>query len=212
MTRRQLNILIPAVGLAIIFGIVWNWLAGNTNMLVYVLTPVDSDDKARIERLVTEPIKQTLDDITGLGRIRSHSMAGLSAVTVESGSFGTSIDGIVRKLTDRIPPWTEQELTLRPSIIGLDKDDVVHVFRIFNDVSDERLMQTAANLLIGELKNIDLRVFANPLNAESAAEEHTYVALGEVDEDVFSNMVESIQNRIPPEVYLSAHYEVSGHF
>ncbi len=212
MTRRQLNILIPAVGMAIILGIVWNWLAGNTGMLIYVLTPVDSDDKARIERLVTEPIERTLDNTAGLGRIRSHSMAGLSAITVESGSFGTSIDGLVRKLTDQIPPWTAQELTLRPSIIGLDADDVVHVFRIYNDVSDERLMQTAANLLIGELKNIDLRVFANPLNADSAAEEQTYVALGEVGKDQFSDMVESIQNRIPPEVYLSAHHEVSSHF
>ncbi|MEH6726212.1 MAG: hypothetical protein V7703_08640, partial [Hyphomicrobiales bacterium] len=101
---------------------------------------------------------------------------------------------------------------LRPSIIGLDATDVVHVFRIYNDVSDERLMQTAANLLIGELKNLDLRVFANPLNAESAADEQTYVALGDVDEDPFSDMVESIQNRIPPEVYLSAHYKVTGHF
>lgn len=212
MTRRQLNILIPAVGIAIIVGIVWNWLAGNTGKLIYVLTPADSDDPARIERLVTEPIEQILTDAGGLGRINTHNISGLSTLTVEAGSFGTSIDGLTQKLTALLPPWTVEELTLRPSIIGVDHNDVVHVFRIYNDVSDERLMQTAANLLVGELKNIDLRVFANPLNAESAAEEQTYVALGTVDEDPFSDMVESIQNRIPPEVYLSAHYKVSGHF
>ncbi len=212
MTRRQLNILIPAVGIAIILGIVWNWMAGNTGKLIYVLTPADSDDPARIERLITEPILHTLEDGGGLGRIRSHNLPGLSTITVEPASFGTSIDGLTQKLTDLIPPWTVEELTLRPSIIGLDATDVVHVFRIYNDVSDERLMQTAANLLIGELKNLDLRVFANPLNTESAADEQTYVALGEVGEDPFSDMVESIQNRIPPEVYLSAHYKVTGHF
>ncbi|MGJ8534100.1 MAG: hypothetical protein ACSHYC_18095 [Alphaproteobacteria bacterium] len=212
MTRRQLNILIPAVGIAIIVGIVWNWLAGNTGKMVYVLTPADSDDSARIERLITEPIEQKLVEAGGVGKVQTYNVAGLSAITVEAGSFGISIDGLTQKLTELIPPWTVEELTLRPSIIGLDKNDVVHVFRIYNDVSDERLMQTAANLLIGELKNIDLRVFANPLNTESAADEQTYVALGAVDEEPFSEMVESIQNRIPPEVYLSAHYDVSSHF
>lgn len=212
MTRRQLNILIPAVGMAIILGIVWNWMAGNTGRLIYILTPADTDDTARIERLITKPIVETLEETNGLGRIQSHNLKGLSAITVESGSFGTSIDGLTQKLTGLIPPWTVEELTLRPSIIGLDADDVVHVFRIYNDVSDERLMQTAANLLIGELKNLDLRVFANPLNAESAADEQTYVALGDIDDGPFSDMIESIQNRIPPEVYLSAHYKITSHF
>lgn len=212
MTRRQLNILIPAVGIAIIIGIVWNWLAGNTDKLVYILTPVDSDDPARIERLVTEPIQETLKEEGGFGPINTQNISGLSALTVEPGSFGTSIDGLTQKLTALVPPWSVQELTLRPSVIGVDQSDIVHIFRIYNDVSDERLMQTAADLLIGELKNMELRVFANPLNSESAAEEQTYVALGDVEEDPFSDMIKSIQKRIPPEVYLSAHYKVSGHF
>lgn len=212
MTRRQLNILIPVVSVAILIGIVWGWLAGNTGKIVYVLTPVDLDDPARIEELVTGPLQDSLKTSGDVGRVKGVSVSGLSAIAAEPGGFAVSIDGLTRDLTALASSWTSADLTFRPSVIGVDRSDIIHVFRIYNDVSDERLMTSAADLLIRELKNRDLRVFANPQNAAAASEEQTYVALGAVPEEAFSEMVEDIQNRIPPEIYLSAHYRVSGRF
>ncbi len=212
MTRRQLNILIPVVSIAILMGIVWGWLAGNTGKIIYVLTPTDLEDPVRVEQLVTGPLKDSLKTSGDVGRIKGVSIAGLSAIAAEPAGFAVSIDSLTRELTTLASSRITEEPPLRPSVIGVDRGDIIHVFRIYNDVSDERLMISAADLLIRELKTRNLRVFANPQNAEFAAEEQTYVALGAVPEELFSEMIEGIQNRIPPEIYLSAYYKISGRF
>nr|WP_306267440.1 hypothetical protein [Pararhizobium sp. IMCC3301] len=212
MTRRQLNILIPVVSIAILMGIVWGWLAGNTGKIIYVLTPTDLEDPVRVEQLVTGPMKDNLKTSGDVGRITGVSIAGLSAIAAEPAGFAVSIDSLTRELTTLASSQITEDPPLRPSVIGVDRNDIIHVFRIYNDVSDERLMISAADLLIRELKTLNLRVFANPQNAESAADEQTYVALGAVPEEAFSEMIEGIQNRIPPEIYLSAYYEISGRF
>lgn len=212
MTRRQLNILIPVVGIAIIIGIVWGWLTENSGQIVYVFTPTDTDDAARIEELVTIPIERDLKASEIIGTIKTLSIAGLSAIRAEPSDKGMSIERFTDDISQLVPDRTVAELTLRPSIIGLGPEDIVHVFRVYNDYSDGELMNSAADLLIGQLKSEELRIFKSPQSAGAEGEEQTYVALGKISEDSFDEMVERVQNAIPPEVYLNAHFEVSERF
>lgn len=212
MTRRQLNILIPVVGIAIIIGMVWGWLTDNSGQIVYVLTPADTDDAARIEELVTIPIETELKTSQAIGSVKTLSIAGLSAIRAEPADRGTSIEIFTNEITRLVPDRSTAELTLRPSVIGLGPEDTVHVFRVYNDYSDGQLMKEAADILIGQLKAEELRIFKSPQSADAENEEQTYVALGKVSKDSFDAMIERVQNAIPPEVYVNSHFEVSERF
>lgn len=212
MTRRQLNILIPVVGVAIIIGIIWGWLTDNSGQIVYVFTPTDTDDAARIEELVTIPIEKDLKASEIIASIKTLSIAGLSAIRAEPSDKGTSIERFTDEISQLVPDRSAAELTLRPSVIGLGPEDTVHVFRVYNDYSDGKLMNDAADILIGQLKTEELRVFKSPQSDDAENEEQTYVALGKVSEEKFDDMVERVQNSIPPEIYLNAHFEISERF
>lgn len=209
MTRRQLNILIPVVSVAIIIGIVWGWLTDSSGQIVYVFTPTDTDDAARIEELVTLPLESELKASEIISSVKTLSVAGLSAIRLEPSDKGTSIERFTADVLRLTPDRTAAELTLRPSVIGLGPEDIVHVFRVYNDYSDGELMNTAADILIGQLKASELRIFKSPQSDDAENEEQTYVALGTISEEAFDEMVERVQNSIPPEIYLNAHFEIS---
>ncbi|MEP3340702.1 MAG: hypothetical protein ABJO09_00160 [Hyphomicrobiales bacterium] len=212
MTRRQLNILIPVVGVAIIIGIIMGWLNDNSGQVVYVLTPADTDDAARIEELVTTPLENDLKASDIVASLKTLSVAGLSAIRAEPSDTGTSIERFTDEVLQLVPDRSAAEMTLRPSVIGLGPEDIVHVFRVYNDFSDGKLMNDAADILIGQLKTEELRIFKSPQSADSENEEQIYVALGEISKDTFDEMVERVQNSIPPEIYLNAHFQISERF
>jgi len=136
MTRRSLTYSFPRSALAIIVACL-ELAGGNTGKMVYVLTPADSMILPAL-RGDHRAIEQEIGIEAGGSREgQTYNVAGLvSHHCGKPGAFGTSIDGLTQQLTGLNPPWTVEELTPRPSHYRpRQKIDVVHVFRIYNDVS-----------------------------------------------------------------------------
>ncbi|MBL4646122.1 MAG: hypothetical protein COA52_08360 [Hyphomicrobiales bacterium] len=213
MTRKQLNILIPVVGLAIIVGMIWGKFNAGRNDFIYIMTPNDSSDIALIEKHITKPLEKNLLDAPQVKKLSSISIAELSAIRVVPNDLSNaSITEIADILAEFTPNFASGGLNIRPATIGVEADTSVHVFRIYNDVSDEVLMRNAGLVLITHLKSKGLRVFKSPQPAEREEEDQTYVALGDISAEDFKTVVNTMQNTIPPEIYLSSFHDVSGRF
>ncbi len=213
MTRRQLNILIPVVSLAILVGLIWGKLTGGRDDFIYVVTPNDSSDIALIEKHITKPLEKNLLEAPQVKKLTSITIAELSAIRIEPNDRSNdTITEIADILATFAPDFASGGLNIRPATIGVSANTDLHVFRIYNDVADGDLMRNAGLVLTTHLKAKELRVFKSPQPPEREIEDQTFVALGKIDEESFKTVVNTMQNTIPPEIYLSSFYNVSSKF
>ncbi|NND78106.1 MAG: efflux RND transporter permease subunit [Flavobacteriales bacterium] len=101
---------------------------------IFITTPYPGNGPSDIEKLITRPIEKELKSMTGVDKITSSSLQGMSSINVEF-DFSVSVEEALRKVKDKVDiakadPDFPTDLPADPNIFEMNFSELIPIMNV----------------------------------------------------------------------------------